>query len=216
MCLEEAPLLRRDQYANCAKRYSVSSSEAKSRDLCRARMRRNEHAENESTILHMIRVAPWRRGAPKAENRCASKRHPFYAETSMPTVQSATPYRQRKRSREIFAALVCDVTSGLRNESTVLHMIRVAPWRRRRIDVPRRGTLLRSGQYGNCAKRHSVSSFRAKREIFVIRGLAVNDWKFQTGNLLSTYRRASPHIYCSKAATTTLNPEPSSLFENPP
>ena len=80
--------------------------------------------------------------------------------------------------------------------------------RRRRIDVPRRGTLLRSGQYDNCAKRDFVSSFRAKREIFVIRGLTVNDWKFQTGNLLSTYLRASPHIYCSEAATTTLNPEP--------
>ena len=84
--------------------------------------------------------------------------------------------------------------------------------RRRRIDVPRRGTLLRSGQYANCAKRYSVSSFRAKREIFVIRGLAVNDWKFQTGNLLSTYLRASPHIYCSEAATTTLNPETRNLF----
>ena len=33
---------------------------------------------------------------------------------------------------------------------------------RRRIDVPRRGTLLRSGQYDNCAKRHSVSSLEAK------------------------------------------------------
>ena len=131
---------------------------------------------------------------------------------SMTTVQSATPYRQRKRSREIFAALVCDVTSRLRNESTVLHMIRAAPWRRgrrrRRIDVPRRGTLLCSGQYANSAERYFVSSFRAKREIFVIRGPAVNDWKFQTGNLLSTYLRASPHIYCSEAATTTLNPEP--------
>ena len=74
--------------------------------------------------------------------------------------------------------------------------------------VPRRGTLLRSGQYDNCAKRYFVSSFRAKREIFVIRDLTVNDWKFQTGNLLSTYLRASPHIYCSEAATTTLNPEP--------
>ena len=59
-------------------------------------------------------------------------------------------------------------------------------------------------------RRHQtpVSSFRAKREIFVIRGLTVNGWKFQTGNLLSTYLRASPHIYCSEAATTTLNPEP--------
>ncbi len=43
--------------------------------------------------------------------------------------------------------------------------------RRRRMDVPRRGTLLRSGKYGNCAKRDFVSSFRAKREIFAIRGL---------------------------------------------
>ena len=66
--------------------------------------------------------------------------------------------------------------------------------RRRRMDVPRRGTLLRSGQYDNSAKRDFVSPFRAKREIFVIRGLTVNDWKFQTGNLLSTYLRASPHI----------------------
>ena len=33
---------------------------------------------------------------------------------------------------------------------------------RRRIDVPRRGTLLRSGQYGNCAKRCSVSLSEAK------------------------------------------------------
>ena len=39
-----------------------------------------------------------------------------------------------------------------------------------------------------------ISSFRAKQEIFVMRGLAVNDWKFQTGNLLSTYPRASPRF----------------------
>ena len=68
-----------------------------------------------------------KRPAPKAQDRCASKRHPFYAETSMPTMQSATPYRQRKRSRRIFASLVCDVTSRVRNESTVLHMIQVGP-----------------------------------------------------------------------------------------
>ena len=30
------------------------------------------------------------------------------------------------------------------------------------MDVPRRGTLLRSGQYDNCAKRYSVPSFRVK------------------------------------------------------
>ncbi len=142
------------------------------------------------------------------------------AAVSMTTLQSATPYRQRKRSCRIFASLVCDEMSRLRNESTVLHMIRVAPWRRgapkAQDRVPRRGTLLRNGQYDNSAKRYFVSSFRAKREIFAIRGLAVNDWKFQTGNPLSTYLRASPHIYCSETATTTLNPETFSLFENAP
>ena len=55
---------------------------------------------------------------------------PFYAAVSMTSVQSAAPYRHRKRSRRIFTSLVCDVTSRVRNESTVLHMIRVAPWRR--------------------------------------------------------------------------------------
>ena len=62
-------------------------------------------------------------------------------------------------------------------------------------------------QTSDIRRQTHISSFRAKREIFVIRGLAVNDWKFQTGNLLSTYLRASPHIYCSEAASTTLNPE---------
>ena len=64
-----------------------------------------------------------KRPALKAQDRCASKRHPFYAAVSMTTVQSATPYHHRKRSREIFAALVCDVMSRQRNKSTVLHMI---------------------------------------------------------------------------------------------
>ena len=49
-----------------------------------------------------------KRPAPKAQDRCASKRHPFYAAVSMPIVQSATPYRHRKRSRRIFASLVCE------------------------------------------------------------------------------------------------------------
>ena len=54
---------------------------------------------------------------------------------------------------------------------------------RRRMDVPRRGTLLRSGQYDNCAKRYFVSSFQAKREIFVIRGQKNHGRNAQTGNL---------------------------------
>ena len=46
--------------------------------------------------------------------------------------------------------------------------------RRRRIDVPRRGTLLRSGQYGNCAKRHSVSSSEAKPWALYLTRMRVN------------------------------------------
>ena len=105
-------LLRSGQYANCAKRYSVSSTEAKPWALCFTRMRVNAQEEKRK---HGIAY---------------DTSSPFYVATSMPTVQSATPYRHRKRSRRIFAALVCDVTSRVRNESTVLHMIRVAPWRR--------------------------------------------------------------------------------------
>ena len=41
-----------------------------------------------------------KRGAPKAQDRCASKRHPFYAETSMTTLQSATSYRHFERSEK--------------------------------------------------------------------------------------------------------------------
>ena len=134
----------------------------------------------------------------------------FYAVVSMTTVQSslvigseaeralprsyASKYAGRETKARYYMPYEQPLGEGAR--------------RRRRIDVPRRGTLLRSGQYDNSAKRDFISSFRAKREIFVIRGLAVNDWKFQTGNLLSTYLRASPHIYCSEAASTTPNPEP--------
>ena len=37
-----------------------------------------------------------------------------------------------------------------------------------------------------------ISSFRAKREIFVVRGQMVNVWNSQTGNLLPADFRASP------------------------
>ena len=40
-----------------------------------------------------------------------------------------------------------------------------------------------------------ISSFRAKREIFVIRGQMVNVWNSQTGNLLPANFRASPYLY---------------------
>ncbi len=166
-------LLRSGQYDNCAKRYSVSSTEAKSRELCLTRIRVNAQEEKRKRGITCHTSSPLETGVPQRDFRVWLH----------PKRRLACPLRR-------------------------LPMKPNGPRRRRRMDVPRRGTLLRSGQYANSVKRDFVSSFRAKLEIFVIRGLAVNDWKFQTGNLLSTYLRASPHIYCSEAATTTLNPEP--------
>ena len=123
-------LLRSDQYANCAKRHSVSSSEAKPWALYLTRIRVNAQEEKRKHGITCHTSSPLEKGRAEGAGWMCLEEAPFYAAVSMATVQSATPYRQRKRSREIFAALVCEVTSGLRNESTVLHMIRVAPWRR--------------------------------------------------------------------------------------
>ena len=170
-------LLRSGQYDNCAKRHSVSSTEAKPWALCLTRMRVNAQEEK--------------------------RKHGITCHTSSP-LETGVLQRDSRVWLHPKRRLACPLGR--------LPMKPNGARRRRRMDVPRRGTLLRRDQYANCAKRYSISSFRAKREIFVIRGLAVNDWKFQTGNLLSIYLRASPHIYCSEAATTTLNPEPRNLF----
>ena len=114
---------------------------------------------------------------------------PFYAAVSMPTVQNATPCRQRKRSRRLLTSLVCEEMRRKRNESTVLHAIRVAPWRR------------------GAPKAQDGSPKRHERQ-WSGEGLVASDLGL----------RASPHIYCSEAATTILNPEPRNLFpfENDP
>ena len=129
-------LLRNGQYDNCAKRYSVSSSEAKPWALYLTRIRVNAQEEKRKHGITCHTSRPLEKGRAEGGGWMCLEEAPFYAAVSMTTVQSATPYRQWKRSREIFAALVCDVTSRGRNESTVLHMIRVAPWRRE----SRRGT----------------------------------------------------------------------------
>ena len=41
----------------------------------------------------------------------------------------------------------------------------------------------------------SYRHFERKREIFAIRGQAVDAWKLQTGNLLFVDLRASPYLY---------------------
>ena len=103
-------LLRSAQYANCAKRYSVSSSEANS----------------EGSLPHSY------------ANKCAGR------ETK---ARYYMPYEQ-----------------PLGEEAR----------RRRGMDVPRRGTLLRSDHYANCAKRHSVSSSEAKPWALCLTHMRVN------------------------------------------
>ena len=144
-------LLRSDQYANYAKRCSISSSEAKPWALCLTRMRINAQEEK--------------------------RKHGITCHTSSP-LETGVLQRDSRVWLHPKRRLACPLGR--------LPMKPNGARRRRRIDVPRRGTLLRSVQYDNSAKRDFVSSFRSKREIFVIRGLAVNDWKFQTENLLSS------------------------------
>ena len=128
---------------------------------------------------------------------------PFYAAVSMTSVQSATPYRQRKRSRESFAALVCDVMSVLRNESTVLHMIRVAPWRR------------------GAPKAQDGSPKRYERQ-WSGKGLVASDLNAIFGHRHhhSSLLIQEQSIHSQSKSDTplgrTLNSETSSLFENAP
>ena len=121
---------------------------------------------NESTILHAIRAAPWRRGAPKAQDGCASKRHPS---TQWSAWQLCKALLRIVNGREAVGSLPHSYASKCagREMKVRYYMPYEQPLgegarRKLRIDVPRRGTLLRSDQYANCAKRHSVSSTEAK------------------------------------------------------
>ena len=120
-------LLRSGQHDNCAKRHSVSSTEAKPRELCRARMRVNTQEEK--------------------------RKHGITCHTSSP-LETGVLQRDSRVWLHPKRRLACPLGR--------LPMKPNGARRRRRIDVPRRGTLLRSGQYANCAKRYSVSSSEAK------------------------------------------------------
>ena len=120
-------LLRSDQYANCAKCYSMSSTEAKPWALYLTRMRVNAQEEKRKHGITCHMSSPLETGVLQRDSRVWL--HP-------------------KR------CLACPLGR--------LPMKPNGARRRRRMDVPRRGTLLRSCQYDNCAKRHSVSSSEAK------------------------------------------------------
>ena len=101
-------LLRSGQYDNCAKRYSVSSSEAKPWALYFTRIQLNAQEEKRKYGITCHTSSPLGEGARRRRRMSTSKRHSFYAATSMTTVQNATPYRHRKRSRRILISLVCE------------------------------------------------------------------------------------------------------------
>ena len=122
-------LLRSDQYANCAKRYSVSSSEAKPWALYLTRIRVNAQEEKRKRGITCHTSSPLETGVPRRDFRvwlhpkrrlacplrrlpmkpngpCQRRRiecleeAPFYAAVSMATVQSATSYRHFERSEK--------------------------------------------------------------------------------------------------------------------
>ena len=102
-------LLRSGQYDNCAKRYSISSTEAKPRDLCRARMRVNAQEEK--------------------------RKHGITCNTSSP-LETGVPQRDFRVWLHPKRRLACPIRR--------LPMKPNGPRRRRRIDVPRRGTSIQS------------------------------------------------------------------------
>ena len=86
-------LLRSGQYANCAKRYSVSSSEANLRDLCLTRMRVNGQEEKRKHGIKCHTSRPLEKGRAEGAGWMCLEEAPFYAAVSMTTVQGVTPYR---------------------------------------------------------------------------------------------------------------------------
>ena len=101
-------LLRSGQYDNCAKRHSVSSTEAKPWALYLTRMRVNTQEEKRKHGITCHTSRPLEKGRAEGAGWMCLEEAPFYATVSMATVQSVTPYRHRKRSRRIFASLVCE------------------------------------------------------------------------------------------------------------
>ena len=88
------------QYDNCAKRYSISSSEAKPWDLCLTRMRVNVQEEKRKHGITCNTRRPFEKGRAEGAGWMCLEEAPFYAAVSMTTVQSATSYRHFERSEK--------------------------------------------------------------------------------------------------------------------
>ena len=85
-------LLRNGQYGNCAKRYSVSSSEAKPWALYLTRMRVNTQEEKRKHGITCHTSRPLEKGRAEGAGWMCFEEAPFYAAVSMTTVQGVTPY----------------------------------------------------------------------------------------------------------------------------
>ena len=101
-------LLRSVQYDNCAKRYSMSSTEAKPWAPYLTRMRVNTQEEKRKHGITCHTSRPLEKGRAEGAGWMCLEEAPFYAAVSMTIVQSATPYRHRKRSRRLLTVLVCE------------------------------------------------------------------------------------------------------------
>ena len=101
-------LLRSGQYDNSAKRDFVSSSKAKPWSLYLTRMRVNAQEEKRKYGIAYDTSSPLEKGRAEGAGWMCLEEAPFYAAVSMTTVQSATSYRHRKRSRRLLTSLVCE------------------------------------------------------------------------------------------------------------
>ena len=93
-------LLCSGQYDNCAKRCSISSSEAKPWALCLTRMRVNAQEEKRKHGITCHTSRPLEKGRAEGAGWMCLEEAPFYAATSMPILQSATSYRHFERSEK--------------------------------------------------------------------------------------------------------------------
>ena len=98
--IRRGTLLRSGQYDNCAKRCSVSSSEAKPWALCLTRMRINAQEEKRKHGITCNTSSPLEKGRAEGAGWMCLEEAPFYAAVSMTTVQSATSYRYLERSEK--------------------------------------------------------------------------------------------------------------------
>ena len=90
-CLEEAPSTGAVIPITARRHFRVSSLRAQPKDLCLTRMRQNEQAEKQKHGIAYDTSSPLEKGRAEGAGWMCLEEAPFYAATSMTTVQSVTP-----------------------------------------------------------------------------------------------------------------------------